>query len=157
MAAQQKTLKGGSIPISEGLKRQVRRSETRYSRKSEDYEEVFRDLMRYGVINPQKISSVDDFRNIVNHARKDGAKVISENLVEVLEHTMEYKEMIIERLRYGSVKLRSGSEARGLIGEDQKSYLYFDSRGKIRVRDLYTGRFTKKPEYYGLLGLSELL
>jgi hypothetical protein len=155
MSAQQKTLKGGSIPIGE-LKRKVRRSESRYSRKAEDYEEVFRDLMRYGVINPQNINSVEDFHNIVSHTRKDGAKVISENLVEVLEHTMEYKEMIIERLRYGDVKLKSGGLARGLIGEDERSYLYFDSKGKVRVRDLSTGRFSRKPEYYGLLGLSEI-
>jgi hypothetical protein len=69
---------------------------------------------------------------------------------------MEYKEMIIERLRYGDVKLKSGGLARGLIGEDERSYLYFDSKGKVRVRDLSTGRFSRKPEYYGLLGLSEI-
>lgn len=155
MVAQQKTLKGGSVPIA-ALRHKVRASETRYSRKAEDYEEVFRDLMRYGVINPHKINSVEDFRDIVNHTRRDGAKVVSENLVDCLEHTMEYKEMIIEKIRYGDVKLKSGDLARGLMGEDQKSYLYFDSKGKVRVRDLHTGRFGKKPEYYGLLGLNEI-
>jgi hypothetical protein len=155
MVAQQKTLGGGSVPI-ETLRHKARATQKRYSRRSEDYEEVFRDLMRYGVINPNNIKSVEDFRGITNHTRRDGAKVISENLVECLEHTMEYKEMIIEKLRYGQVKLQSGGATKGLIGEDQKSYLYFDARGKIRVRDLHTGRFSRKPQYYGLLGLDEL-
>ena len=157
MAERQKNLAGGYALTKQQLERRARYAEITYKRRGEDYEEVFRDLMRYGVIDPKKIENVEDFRDIVNHTRRDGAQVISETLVDALERTMEYKEMLIEKIRYAEVKLKSGKSSKGLPTEDNEAYMQFDRFGHFHVRSRATGRFIKSPAYYGLLPIDEII
>lgn len=147
----QKTLMGGNALSKQQL---VSQSKRRYDSRRENYEETFRDLMQYHVIEPNKIGGVEDFRKISSFKGQRGK--ISDELVEALEQTMEYKEMIIEKIRYQEIKLKSGKASRGLMNEDQSGYFYYDKNGVLRMRDKSTGRFLKTPEYYGLLDLSEI-
>lgn len=150
------TLDGRKINVQKGFLRRVRRAHRSYTKKRRDYEEKFRDLMRYGVIDPKTIQGVDDFRDIVNHVRKDGAKVITDQFVDALSQTFEFKEMVIEKLRYNELTLKSGRSRTGLLIDKGSAYLFIDSQGKLRARDLATGRFTKKPDYYDTIPLHEI-
>jgi hypothetical protein len=156
MVEKQKSLSGGYALSKQQLQNKVRYSKTLYNRRGEGYEETFRDLMHYHVIDPNKIQDVNDFREIVNHMRKDGAYPISENLVDALEQTMEYKEMVIEKIRYQEIQLKSGSR-KGLLTEDGNGYFHYDKYGRFHVRDKTTGRYIKTPDYYGLLPIESII
>lgn len=152
----QMTLRGEKIRITKGYASRIKRANLNYSKKKSNYEEVFKDLMRYKVIKPDEIKSIEDFRKIKDHVRYDGVKVISNTLVYALEQTSEYQRVLIDRIRTSIVKLKSGVERKGLLLQSSDAWIYIDKKGRLRSRSLKTGRYTAIPDYYGTTPLSEL-
>jgi hypothetical protein len=151
----QMDLFGKRIRVQKGFLTRIKESKNTYSRKASDYEEVFRELMFYNVIKPQQIESPEDFRRIRESVRQDGTKTIHENLVDALEQTFEYKEMMVEKLRYQDIKLKSGKIRKGVRLLESNAWLYIDKHGVLRSRNYNTGWFVTIPDYYGTTPLSE--
>jgi hypothetical protein len=150
----QLTLDGKKLRVQKGFLRRVMYVHRTYRKKAGEYEEVFRDLMRYKVIRLDEIENIEDFRQSVKS--HDTRNTVSDLLIDNLMHTFEFKEMIIEKIRHKDVTLKSGKTRKGLYLEKINAYLFIDKKGVLRARDLKTGRFTGRPDFYDMVPLHEI-
>ena len=149
----QVTLGGKKISVQKGFASRVRHLKDS-NKKPSDYEEVFRDLMRYSVIRVDEIHSVEDFGNVLK--RYDSRGTISETLIDELHQTSEFKEMIADKIRLNDVTLKGGQMRKGLFLEESHSWLYVDSSGRMRARSYDTGRFASVPDFYGMAPIADI-
>jgi hypothetical protein len=147
------SLEGRKVQVSKGFIARVKRLQTTYKKKPQNYESTFQDLMKYKVIQVDKIKSIEDFRQVA--LANDTRHTISDTLLDALEQTFEYKEMVIEKIRYNNIELKTKS-VKGFIMQEANAYLFIDRLGSLRAHELGTGRFAKMADYYGTVPLTEL-